>query len=126
FASYLKDTALSVSASCIAEEFNENAVKNNMASCSTAQSVAATLKIMHLFCSPSIAERRRLGLTKCACQEDFAKHEKYWLNVLIANNVGNTVFLCGHSHVSSFRSLLSNNSYDVNVLVDYYRQDCFC
>ena len=125
FAQYLREIILSLNLKCIAEEFNEDALQMSCASQSIAKSVAIDLGICHLYCDPDHSKRSSLGIVNKGQKEDFSKREKYWLNVMQSNNVGDALFLCGADHVNSFQNLLAEHGYRANVVIEYYKQSYF-
>ena len=125
FGSYLKEQALSVKAVCIAEEFNEDAIRNSGASSSIAQKITSELGIRHIFCEPSIKKRRSLGITKVSKKEDFLKREKCWLTKLIHNKQIDTIFICGPDHIVSFPSLLHDAEFDFVIVDENYKGEYF-
>jgi hypothetical protein len=132
FKHYLKDLCLSERPDLIAEELNEDAIKKSNARDSVARKIAKFLRIQHLFCDPSIEERKTLGI-KCFKEiyEELGygrtltreqsnevskiektyweKREKFWLERLIEQRVGKCIFLVGADHTDRFASLLSAN-----------------
>ena len=125
FAKYVLDTASSVGADCIAEEFNEEAVKRSKASQSFAQNAATKLGINHIFCDPDTEMRKKLGIYGAPKDIASKKREKYWLNSLSMSNCEETVFIVGACHLKSFDSLLRSRDFSTKIQVEYYKKEQF-
>jgi hypothetical protein len=125
FVGYLRDAALAVSPDCIAKEFNQNALHNSHALFSVAQKVSSEVGACHLFCEPTVQERRALGLREGGRQGDYERRERYWLDKLISQKAANVIFICGADHVASFGALLQKNGFSVQVLTSYYAEEDF-
>jgi hypothetical protein len=123
FAKYLVDTALSVGADCIAEEFNKEAVEWSKATQSIAQNVAIKLGINHIFCDPDTGIRKELGIYKAAKEMASKKREEYWLNLLFKGNNEEIIFIVGACHVKSFNSLLRSKGFSTKVLNEYFKKE---
>jgi hypothetical protein len=130
----------------IAEELSEECLEQQGVSRSTAQTVAQELNINHVFCEPSAWEREdfeilsaeemsvRLFPNKPYWQipEDspdqqqineeirklFPKREEFWLSKIRHLRKENIIFICGKSHVESFRKLLEQNGFGISILSD--------
>ncbi len=123
FAEFLFDTALSVGADCIAEEFNKEAVEWSKASQSIAQNVATELGINHIFCDPDTEIRKKLGIYNAPKDLATKKREDYWSNLLFNSNCEEIIFIAGACYVKSFDSLLRSRDFSTKVLVEYYKKE---
>ena len=132
FRYYLKDHCLKEQPDLIAEELSEDAIKQWKARDSVARKIAKTLRVRHLFCDPSIDERKALGIKSWQeiVQElgygpvlkreqslevdkieksHWEARERFWLDKLIEQQSDRTVFLVGADHVDRFVALLAVN-----------------
>jgi hypothetical protein len=128
----------------IAEELSEECLEQQGVAASTAQTVAQEFHIKHLFCDPSVMERKELGILShkeiseqlfpnkpyWQIPEDsleqqkineeirklFPKREKFWLNKIKHLRKENVIFICGKSHVESFRNLLDEYGFEISIL----------
>ena len=123
----------------IAEELSEEAMQRCGVKESIGQKVAQEFGIEHRFCDPTSEERESLGIPSEAelkerlglgrllndaelrrLDEEKEKYwpirERFWLD-RIRNALGQVVlFICGDSHVDSFRRLLQSEGVEVKVL----------
>ena len=128
----MKNLCLKEQPDLIAEELSEDAIRKWNASDSVARNIAKTLSVNHLFCDPNIDERKVLGI-KCRQQiirelgygsvltreqslqvdkiekSHWDVRERFWLDKLIENSSGRTIFLLGTDHVDRFVTLLMAN-----------------
>ena len=127
----------------IAEELNEDCLEQQGVEKSTAQKVAQEFNIRHIFCEPSAREIKELGILSKEeiCQQLYHKelwqisdnsleqqkideeHEKYfpkrelfWLDKMKNLKKEIVLFICGKSHVESFRKLLEEYGFKVTIL----------
>lgn len=150
YISYLKEQAQRVSPDLIAEEFSQEALEqpalklDNVTS-TTTQDVAGQYGIKHEFCDwdgqikeklkiPSREKlKKQLGIRgpvfegseydKQIKQEEkkyYHKKEEIWLKVIRDEKASNTIFVCGISHLKSFKVLLENNNYEVKILPERF------
>jgi hypothetical protein len=94
----------------VAEEFSECALSKNPAVDSTARLAANRMKLPHLFCDPDHNERRILGIQN---EED---REKEWLSRLLLSRKQRILFICGDSHVDSFKARLVKLRHQAKIL----------
>lgn len=99
----------------LAEEFNEDALKISRASESTVRGIAKQLGIRHLFCDPTSAQRKELGIGK-----DIDLRENYWLACLNEHRTENILFVCGAGHLETFGNKLIQDGYQVQVLSEQF------
>jgi hypothetical protein len=134
FAKMLRKLATSVAAETIAEEANEQALRDVGSRASVPQLVAHKLKIFHLFCDPDRTERQLLGiheenmirvsafpemLNEATVQQlsaqSWRRREEEWLRRL--NNIKATriIFICGAEHIATFPALAVQRGFQVVV-----------
>jgi len=129
----------------IAEELSEDAIALWRASGSAARNVASRLSITHLFCDPSIEERKSLGILmpkEIAAMQGFGQfwtshqdaviiaeerkmwpiRESFWLERLRTLSFNECVFILGTEHVDSFGSLLRREGFTVQVNCTNWKQ----
>ena len=135
FVSFLEKKISQLRPSLIAEEFSEQALKQNNVESTTVQDVAVRHEIKHIFCDPSDKEREEIGYpTKKQLRESFGirssiegtkEHkkrnlherafwplrEKFWLDKIQKTKSARIIFICGSEHLESFRKLLLENGY---------------
>ena len=102
FEHYLRDAALSLRATAIAEELSKEAVEERQGGASVAKLVADCLGLRHLFCDPDAGEREALGISTGSDREDV------WASRLkpLAPNDTSIIFLCGANHSDTFKMTL--------------------
>lgn len=139
FEAYLKVRVAEYGVTMIAEELSEEAMQSCEVKESIGQKVARELGIEHQLCDPTSEERKslgipseaelkqRLGLGKFLKDDELRRldaekqkywpiRERFWLD-RIRHAAGQAVlFICGDSHVDSFRWLLESEGLDVEVL----------
>ena len=125
FAEFIVRTAQQTHAKVIAEENNQEVLEKFAATKSVAFTVAAELGIRHLFCEPSIAERKRLGISLTGSPADYEKREKYWLEKLRPIVEVPILFILGADHIASFSELAKSSGLPVSVAVEYYGRKHF-
>jgi hypothetical protein len=143
FAQYLENKTKELKISLIAEELNEKEIhKNNRKpQDSTARTVAKKLKIDHLFCDPTMSERKTLGIPseseimnklnlkypiremndmnkiKTEERKHWGIREQFWYDKIKHRLEENIIFICGHCHVDRFESSLSKKGHKVTIVV---------
>ncbi|MAZ67631.1 hypothetical protein CL652_02580 [bacterium] len=144
FKNFLKNEITALGVDVIAEEFNEDAIRWSMASHSTLGRLAEELRITHLYCEPTIQERKELeipsygqikktlGLSPTIPIEEeirmvsekqkeyFAPRENFWLNKLTPFLSDTVLFVLGSKHMDSFSSLLEQKAIDYVRRVEYW------
>ena len=125
FPEFIADVAKATQAKAIAEENNEEVLSKFSASQSVAAGVAAKLGIKHVFCEPSLAERKRLGITGTGDPKDFDKREKCWLEKIRTIETGPILFILGADHVAGFSSLAEASGLSVEVVEEYFGREYF-
>lgn len=110
FAAHLRQYAVQARVDLLAEEFSEEALRRSNARDSVARSVAASLQIAHMFCDPDTNERRQLSI------ENDVQREAYWLARLRESAASVVIFVCGDSHVDSFRAKAEAAGHDAEVV----------
>jgi hypothetical protein len=110
---------------------------------STAQKVAEELCVKHIFCEPLVQERARLAILSKEeislqlyhkelwqipddsleqqiinqeHQKYFQKRERFWMDKIKNLREEIILFICGKSHVESFRNLLEESGFKVTSL----------
>ncbi len=137
---YIKE--LNISA--IAEELNEEVLREQQVGKSTAQNVSEEFHIRHIFCEPTIKERRALGIRSIIeiseqlfpnkpywqmsedsreqqrvndeLLKEFPIRESFWLNKIKHLERENILFICGKNHIQGFEDLLKKNNLKVAIL----------
>ncbi len=117
FQSYLEKIVHERHIEVIAEEFSESALNLSNTETSSARNVAQALGIEHRFCDPTREERTVLNI------KDDNQREWGWLNRLQDLSRTNVLFICGSSHLQSFRQLLIENGFEVRILSDKWGYD---
>jgi hypothetical protein len=106
FESYLRNAAISLNATTIAEENSKHLVDQLEGGSSVAKKVAEELSLRHAYCDPDLDERASLsvGIHK----ED---REPIWMDRIqpLSPNETSIIFICGADHSVSFHSLLGRN-----------------
>ena len=69
FEQYLLDAAVTLHATAIAEELNQECVDQRQGGASVAKQVADRLRLQHLFCDPNRREREALSISTGAERE---------------------------------------------------------
>lgn len=114
FEKYVTEKVDSLNISVLAEEFSLDAVQLNGVPQSILGELAVTKSLTHLFCDPSIQERKRLDIPKGI--EGFAEREGYWLEKIKPFRTKSMIFVCGDSHVESFLERLSSSGVSAQIL----------
>src|SRR4030042_2870923 len=140
FTNFLRSNIRLFDIRVIAEELSEECLEQQGVNRSTAQKVAQEFHIQHLFCEPSVMERKDLGILSpeeiseklfpnklyWKIPEDsfeqqqineeirklFPKRENFWLSKINHLRKENVIFICGKSHVKSFGNLLEENGFE--------------
>lgn len=121
----------------IAEEMSAEGLAKYKGARSIPSSVATTLGLPYRACDPTSSQRvlagivgpgevlidaRMQGLSDDEAEKRLAaeeiKREKYWLRELQEHDVWPTLFVCGASHASRFKSLLDSAGFPAYVLVE--------
>jgi len=110
FQEYLRQQVKITGATVLAEEFSKDAMSKSRATNSTAKQVARELRIEHLFCDPTKAERERFGI----CSDD--QREDYWARRLVPLKADRILFVCGDKHVVTFPAVLERHGLKSRVL----------
>lgn len=140
FVAWIVQQARLHQANCIAEELNEEGLREARVTSSVPQRIAQERGLPHRFCDPDNAERKAAGILAAsdvramALMEDsvaekeierrvrahYAKREEIWLRRLM--DVPRPVlFVCGADHVQSFSDLLALNSLHCRILHKHWR-----
>ena len=127
----LESTCRRLTADLVAEEFSEETIQchkkqlaelmvqrqgerslsmADVADQTTAQIAAERLGIGHLFADPDTDARDKEGLWDSGGREDF------WCRHLMACNFRHAVFVCGNTHVESFKDRLRARGFSVDVI----------
>lgn len=140
FKSYLKDLCLKERPDILAEELNEDAIKQCKALDSVARKIAKHIGVRHLFCDPGLEERKALGIknfkeiaqdlgfgTVLTSEQSsiveeiekthWEKRERFWLSKLIEEQFFKCIFLVGANHVGRFHTLLTENGFGSVIVV---------
>lgn len=135
FREFIRSKALACHAEAIAEELNEEGLREAGKPVSVLQALAKELGLRHLFCEPDKTERAELGVAEEALirslawmndqseaevqaqlEKQFQIRETVWLQRLASLSVGPVLFVCGANHVSSFSARLAANGASVRVV----------
>ena len=125
FPTFLKRVARKVGATVIAEESSEEVLNKFQSKKSIPCTVASEMDIKHMFCDPSNAERKQLGIKSIGKPEDFEKREDFWLKKLVTLKGERILFILGADHVQSFLERAKNAGFCVNVAEEYYGKEYF-
>jgi hypothetical protein len=116
FSIFLKSKAKALNITMLAEELNEDSLKGSRASESTVREIAKQLGLKHLFCDPTRAQRKELGINK-----DIDLRENYWLSGLEDYRTEkNILFVCGAGHLETFGQKLIKAGYQVDILPEKF------
>lgn len=113
FKKFLLETVQRHAAKTIAEEMSTEALRRRT---SVGREVANEGNLVHIYCDPTCAQRRALGISKQNTPEDDAKREQEWLRRLGEVCRHPVLFLCGGNHVASFAQLSRSVGFATNVL----------
>ena len=143
FTNILRRHVKRLNVTVVAEEFNQECLDQQDVKISTAQRVAEEFCIKHIFCEPPAKERIKLGilskeeisqqlfhkelwqipddtleqqLINGNHQKYFAKREQYWLDKIKDLKEKRILFICGRSHIESFKKLLEEHEFKVSIL----------
>jgi hypothetical protein len=144
FANSVRQHIKKLNVAVIAEELSEDVLKEQSVENSTAQKLAQEFNIKHVFCDATRKERKDLGVP---CYDEislnlfskpyleiannspeekriieeyrkyFPKIERYWLTKIKDLRKYNILFICGKSHVPSFKNLLEEHDFAVSILL---------
>ena len=104
FLEHVEMKALELKVKTIAEEWSQEANKNNNVPFSTVQTVATKLDLKHIFCDPTNQERKKHGIEK----SNTDGREEFWIERLKEVLQDNILFVCGEDHLESFKSKLNS------------------
>lgn len=136
FRSFLEQVCRRFSIKAIAEEMNEEGLREQELKGTIPMCVATSLDLPHCHCDPGRAERRNLGIRQeneirrdtffseskpsdaemtAEREGAFRARERYWLEQLGTFSPRPVLFVCGASHVESFCNLLKAEGDSVEV-----------
>jgi hypothetical protein len=135
FRDFAHSSALACQVEAIAEELNEEGLREAGKPVSVLQSLANDLDLPHLFCEPDRSERDVLGaaeetlirmqalmnvqseeVVQAQLEEQFRIRETVWLQRLEGLSVWPVLFVCGANHVRSFSARLAAPGVSVKVV----------
>lgn len=146
FSAFLKNKIKEYGIVLLAEEFNEDCLKNSKGNIATVKSVAEESKIEHRFCEPRENERKSRNIlspneiyskkldihsyhgSSPNLNEDQQKifdremekavlaRETEWFQKISDCLDRNILFVCGQDHIESFLLLLNSRQYKVKIL----------
>ena len=135
FRKLVRSSAVSLGVNALAEELNEDGLKQFGVKRSVLQQEAALLDLQHCFCEPGLAERDSLGVQDVnllkskawlgnwpdaqleqVIRNEFWKRETFWLERIEHFNCWPLLFVCGADHVGTFPALLRQHGVLVTVL----------
>ena len=135
FREFVRSKALACHAKVIAEELNDDGLREAGKPVSVLQALANELGLRHLFCEPDRTERAKLGVAEetlirmlalindqleaevqAQMDEQFRIRETVWLQRLASLSVWPVLFVCGADHVSSFSARLAANGASVRIV----------
>lgn len=125
----------------VVEEYNEDAKREDQITLSVLEKVARAMGVKHVFCEPSLEERKANGILKEGqiikkhgfdelrgltneqkaivekeVREQFAKREALWYSAIEEDIGPNMLCVIGASHVPTFGSLLRKRGQESEVL----------
>jgi len=100
FSEFLTKKVQDLSIAFLAEEFSEEALEKSSASTSTVGAVASELGVEYRLCDPMSRQRKEQGIS------DDDRREEFWLQSLKDALNRNILFICGESHLATFRQKL--------------------
>lgn len=147
FSQFLEEKVRQLGVVLIAEELSHEAIRKeerlrNTQGDSTARQVATKTGVEHRFCDPNQLEREVLGIPSISeirkklrlrAGEDegkvemeyrkyWPKRERFWLSKIKDKIRQKLIFLCGVSHIQTFKSLLETEGCKVEVLSEEWTQ----
>lgn len=159
FSAFLDSSIRTYGIAVIAEEFNEEFLRDvYFATRNTAEEAAKRAGIIHIYCDPDEHERQALGIPYHADIKDsirrkygtadrfipdgelrnkidaetveeekshWEKRERFWLERLRPFLADDILFLCGHEHVTRFKTLLDSEKILNQILDEFWRRDLF-
>lgn len=114
--------------SLVAEESCQEILGKVKATITMAKLAADSSHVMHLYIEPESPIRAQLGipchayehLPEAEKQRIYRVREQYWLEQIQNKEGRNVLVICGHAHVDSFSTLLTNNGLEVEILETYW------
>lgn len=125
FPLYLSQVARNFHAEVIADESNQEVLEKFSATKSVVLNVAKELGVKHVFCEPSVEERKQLRITGTGNPQDYEKREKCWLKKLTPYKNLPILFVVGAKHIESFSKLASKEGMSIHVAEGFYGREYF-
>jgi hypothetical protein len=135
FSNALRVLADSRGTDAVAEELNDQALREVQRLASVPQLIATELQVPHMFCEPNRAERRGLGIRDentirlsvfpktldestvgRLVAESWALREREWLRRLTQLKATRIMLICGADHVKTFVPLARAEGFEVEVV----------
>lgn len=140
FSLYLEEIIKIFNIDIIVEESNEDALNMSMAKNCVARNIADKLKLKHIFCEPTMRERRELGIPKESeicdmldlnsiflSREDIKKldekkkdyfpvRENFWFEQIVDFRDKDMLMIIGAEHTNSFPKVLEKYNCDYKIL----------
>lgn len=117
FVNWMRNKTRDLQLTVLAEEFSEDCFTTTFGypqltgkERSSAQKIADEFHIRDIFCDPTIKDRDEWGI------QDDQTRERFWLGRIIDLKIEKMLFICGGSHVQSFKRLLKTNGFMVGVI----------
>jgi len=112
FSEHVEMKALELKVKTIAEEWSHEANQRNKVQFSTVQTVATNLDLKHIFCDPTIEERKKHGIN----ESNKDRREEFWIERLKDLLHEKILFVCGEDHLESFKSKLDSRGILVEIV----------
>ena len=118
FSHFLEGCTSELNVTLIVEELSREALAcpNFNAAFSTAEQVAGRLGICHEFCDPE--DRANQNLSK-------EEREHHWLEKLRGHISKEIIFILGHKHLESFKTLLDSNAIEAKIKEENWGAEVF-
>lgn len=140
FSTYLEKMIKKFNIEVIVEESNEDVLSISMAKNCIARNIANKLKLKHVFCEPTMRERRELGVPKepeicdmlglnsiALNKEDIKKlnekkkdyfpiRENFWFEQIVDFRDKKMLMIIGAEHTNSFPKILEKYNCDYKIL----------
>jgi len=125
FRSYLQNCIIENQVVIVAVESNAEVLEKFNATESVPKLLADANKIKHIFCEPSLDDRRHLGITNIGNTEDYEKREKVWLQRILPYKGERILLILGAEHISSFSMLAESSGFSLNTIEPYFCREYF-
>lgn len=139
FSAYLEETIKNLNIEIVVEESNEDALSRSMDKNCVARNVAHKFKLNHIFCEPTMRERRKLNIPKdreicdmlglgiALSKEDvkkldekkkdyFPARENFWFEQIVDFRDKEMLMIIGAEHTNSFPKILEKHNCNYKII----------